>query len=130
MGGCMTVVETTLGTPWELQTRGAILLVEDRAMKPYQVDRVLTHLRQAGMLGAVRGVVLGEFPESEPGVSGGPSVKDVCKRILGELGVPVVWGAPVGHTARPMLAIPLGVRARLVAGGAGELEILEPAVTR
>jgi muramoyltetrapeptide carboxypeptidase LdcA involved in peptidoglycan recycling len=57
-------------------------------------------------------------------------VRDVCARILGPLGVPVVFGAPVGHTLRPMITIPLGVNARLNAKGDGTLEILEAAVTR
>lgn len=128
LGGCMTLVETTLGTPWELDTRGTILLLEDRGMKPWQVDRALMHLKQAGKLDGVRGMVLGEFPECEPAVAGSPSVRDVCMRILGSLGVPVIFGAPVGHTARAMLTIPLGIKARLMARGAGVLDILEPAV--
>ena len=128
LGGAMTLVEGTIGTPWELDTRGAILVLEDRAMKPYQVDRELMHLKQAGKLGGVRGIVLGEFPECEPPVAGSPTVRDVCARILGPLGVPVVFGVPVGHTPRPMLTLPLGVRARLRAKGEGMLEILEPAV--
>jgi muramoyltetrapeptide carboxypeptidase LdcA involved in peptidoglycan recycling len=57
-----------------------------------------------------------------------PTVREVCRRILGELAVPVVFGAAVGHTPRPMLTVPLGVKARLGARGEGELEILEPAV--
>ncbi|MFZ0820292.1 MAG: LD-carboxypeptidase [Candidatus Acidiferrales bacterium] len=129
LGGCMTLVEATLGTPWELRTRGAILLLEDRGMKPYQVDRVLTHLRQAEMFAGVRGIILGEFPECDA-AAGSPSVRDVCKRILGELGIPIVWGARVGHTARAMLTIPLGVRAKLRSRGAGKLDILEPAVSK
>jgi len=129
LGGCMTLVETSLGTPCELDTSGAILLLEDRGMKPYQVDRALMHLKQAGKLKNVRGIILGEFPESEPPIAGGPTAREVCQRILGELGVPLVWGAPVGHTSRPVLTLPLGVRARLRASGAGQLEILEPAVT-
>jgi len=130
LGGCMTLVEATLGTPWELNTRGSILLLEDRGMKPYQVDRVLTHLRQAGKFEGVRGIILGEFPECDPPAVGSPPVRDVCKRILGGLGVPVVWGARVGHTPRAMLTIPLGVRAKLRARGEGKLDVLEPAVTR
>jgi muramoyltetrapeptide carboxypeptidase len=129
LGGCMTLVEATLGTPWELDTRGAILVLEDRAVKPYQVDRVLTHLRQAGKFRGVRGIILGEFPESAPTVAGSPTVRDVARRILGDLEIPVVWGARVGHTPRPMLTLPLGVRARLNAHKSGTLEILEPAVT-
>jgi len=130
LGGAMTMVEATIGTPWELDTRGAILLLEDRAMKPYQVDRVLMHFKQAGKFEGVKGIVFGDFPESEPPVAGSPTVRDVCARILGPLGVPVVYGAPIGHTARPMLTVPLGVNARLYASGEGTLEILEDTVTR
>lgn len=128
LGGCLTLLQTTIGTPWELETGGALLLLEDRAMKPWQVDRALMHLAQAGKLKHVRGVVLGDFPECDPPVAGSPTVRHVAARILGQLGVPIVYGAPVGHTARPMLTVPLGVRARLVAEGEGRLEILEPAV--
>jgi muramoyltetrapeptide carboxypeptidase len=130
LGGAMTIVEATFGTPWELDTRGAILILEDRGMKPYQVDRVLMHFKQAGKLDGVAGIVLGDFPDCEPPVAGSPAVRDVCLRILGELGVPVVFGAPVGHTMRPMLTLPLGVKARLHAKGHGTLDILEAAVTR
>jgi muramoyltetrapeptide carboxypeptidase len=130
LGGAMTMVEATFGTPWELDTRGAILVLEDRGMKPYQVDRVLMHFQQAGKLDGVKGIVLGDFPECDPPVAGSPTVRDVCARILGPLGVPVVFGAPVGHTIQPMLTIPLGVNSRLRSQGDGTLEILEAAVTR
>jgi len=128
LGGAMTMVEATLGTPWELDTRDAILVLEDRAMKPYQVDRVLMHFKQAGKLEGVRAIVVGDFPECEPPVAGSPTLHDVCARILGKLGIPIVFGAPVGHTLRPILTLPLGVQARLRASGEGMLEILEPAV--
>jgi muramoyltetrapeptide carboxypeptidase len=128
LGGAMTLVEATLGTPWELDTAGCILVLEDRAMKPYQIDRVLLHLKQAGKLNQVRGIVLGDFPDCEPPVAGSPSVRDRAAHLLGPLGIPVVFGAPIGHTRRPMLTLPLGVRARLTAAGGGKLEILEPAV--
>jgi muramoyltetrapeptide carboxypeptidase len=128
LGGAMTLFEATIGTPWELGTDGAILILEDRAMKPYQIDRVLMHLKHAGKLSTIRGLVLGDFPDCEPPVAGSPSVRDVCARILAPLGIPIVYGAPIGHTARSILTIPLGVRARLSAEGSGALEILEPAV--
>lgn len=129
VGGCMTLVEATIGTPWELETAGSILVLEDRAMKPYQVDRGLMHLRQAGKFKDVKAIVLGEFPESDVEGAGSPTVRDVCSRVLGELGIPIVWGAPIGHTPRPILTLPLGVPARLQASGDGKLEILEPCVT-
>lgn len=129
LGGATTLVEATLGTAWELNTENSILLLEDRAVKPYQVDRVLMHFKQAGKFNGVRAIILGEFPECEPPVPGSPTVREVCERILGPLKIPIVFGAAVGHTARPMLTIPLGVRARLTAQGEGTLEILEPAAT-
>ncbi len=86
------------------------------------------HLKQAGKFEGVRGIVLGDFPESEPAVAGAPSVREVCARILRPLGVPIVFGAPIGHTVRPMLTIPLGIKARLDADGEGTLEFLESAV--
>ena len=128
LGGCVTLLETSIGTPWELDTRGAILLLEDRGVKPYQLDRMLLHLQQADKFKGVRGIILGEFPESDPPEGSSTTVSDVCQRILGPLGIPIVYGAPVGHTARPMLTLPLGIRVRLHALGEGGLDILEPAV--
>ena len=96
-------------------------------MKPYQVDRVLMHLALSGKLSAVRGIILGEFPECDP-APGSPSVRQVCQRILAPLGIPVVFAAAFGHTPRPMLTVPLGVQARLTANGPGYLDILEAAV--
>ena len=129
LGGCLTLVETTLGTPWQLDTRDAILVLEDRGMKPWQVDRALMHLKQAGLFSAVRGIILGDFPECPAPFAGSPSVRDIAGRILRSLGVPVVYGAPVGHTTRPILTIPLGVLGKLTTAGKPVLEILEPAVT-
>ena len=128
LGGCLTMVEATVGTPWELDTKDSILVLEDRGMKPFQVDRALMHLKQAGKFERVRGIVLGEFPDGDPVVPGAPSIREVCARILRPLGVPIVFGAPVGHTPRPMLTLPLGIKARLDADGEGTLEYLEPAV--
>src|SRR5271154_1374680 len=126
LGGCLTLIENALGTPWNLDPHGAILLLEDRGMKPWQVDRAFMHLKQAGKLRGVSGVLLGDFPECEA-PPGSESVVDVARRILGTMGFPVVWGAPIGHTPRPMLTLPLGVRARLKADDNPRLEILEPA---
>lgn len=132
LGGCLTLIESGLGTPWQLDTRGSILVLEDRGMKPYQVDRALMHLKQAGHLRGVAGVVLGDFPDCDP-PEGGESVRGVVQRILTPMGVPIVWGAAIGHTSRAALTLPLGVHVRLVgenrAGTSSRLEILEPACT-
>ncbi|HEY6443402.1 MAG TPA: LD-carboxypeptidase [Candidatus Acidoferrales bacterium] len=128
VGGCLTLLETTLGTPWEIETNGAILILEDRGMKPYQVDRALMHMKQAGKFRTLEGIVLGEFPDCE-GPEGDETVRDAVRRVLGDYGIPIVWGAPIGHTSRPMLTIPLGVLAELSSAGSGTLRILEPACT-
>ncbi len=128
LGGCLTILQTSIGTSWELDTEGAILVLEDTHMKPYQVDRALMHLKQAGKFRNIRGIVLGEFPSSEPAVPGSPSVRWVCEQILGSLGVPIVFGAAIGHAQRAMCTLPLGIQARLQASGEGTLEIMEPAV--
>ena len=130
LGGCLTLLQTTLGTPWSLDTRGSILLLEDVGVKPYQVDRALLHLEQAGKFRGVRGVVIGEFPESGPPPGSSVTVRDICRRVLGRMGIPIVFGAAFGHTPRPMLTIPLGVKARLRASGEGKLEILEAPVAQ
>ena len=69
-------------------------------MKPWQVDRALMHLRQAGKFDGVRGIVLGDFPDCEPPVAGSPTVLDVCTRILKPLGdSDCVWRAGGTHRA-------------------------------
>jgi muramoyltetrapeptide carboxypeptidase len=128
LGGCLTILQATIGTPWQLDTFGAILVLEDTGMKPYQVDRALRHLLQAEQFRNVRGFLIGDFPNCDPSAPGGPTVREVCERILSPLGVPIVYGAPIGHTRRAMLTLPLGVRAKLNATGEGTLQILEPAV--
>jgi len=128
LGGCISLLETTIGTPWEFDTRGAILFLEDRGVKPYQLDRMLLHMQQAGKFRGVRAIVLGDFPDCEPPMEGSPTVRDVCRRILMPLDVPIVFGAPIGHTKRPMLTMPIGVRARLRAAGEGMVDVLEPVV--
>jgi muramoyltetrapeptide carboxypeptidase len=134
LGGCLTMLETTLATRWEIESDDAILLLEDRAMKPYQVERSLLHLGQAGKLDRLRGIILGEFPECDPPTTEGIRVEDIFRRHFGKLGIPVVTGAAFGHTVRPMLTMPLGVRGRIHAESdapAGTsrttLEILESA---
>src|SRR5579862_1801308 len=125
-GGCMTLLEATLKTDWEADTDGTILVLEDRAMKPYQVDRVLMHLKLAAKLDRVKGLIFGDFPECEV-KPGAPTVQEVIARLTGKLGIPVIWRSPIGHTERPLLTIPLGVKARFDASDGGKLEILESA---
>jgi muramoyltetrapeptide carboxypeptidase len=127
VGGSLTLVAASLGTPWEIDTRGAILLLEDVSERPYRLDRMLEQLRHAGKLGRAAGIGLGRFVRcDEPG--GGVTAAEVLREAVEAAGVPWVDGLPFGHGA-PNLPWPVGVRARLDAGRA-ELHILEPGVVR
>jgi muramoyltetrapeptide carboxypeptidase len=78
---------------------GCILLLEDVTERPYRIDRMLTTLLVGGHFASVSGVVLGEFTQCDPGPDG-VTVMDVLRDRLGDLGVPVVAGAPIGHGLR------------------------------
>lgn len=126
-GGNLTLVSTTLGTPYEIETRGRILLLEDVEEQPYSIDRMLTHLRLAGKLDGVAGIVFGECADCKPRdfkpsfSDGSFSLGEVLDEILGKLNVPVLAGLTIGHT-NDQLTLPLGVMATLDANK-GELAV-------
>jgi len=113
VGGCLSLLVATLGTPEEVDTDGALLLLEDEMEPPYRIDRMLTQLARAGKLARVRGVILGDFPECEPDKGPDYRLVDVLKDRLGRLGVPVAWRFPIGHTGQPHATLPLLTRATL-----------------
>ena len=122
VGGSLTAVAASLGTPWEVRTRGAILLLEDVGERPYRLDRMLEQLRHAGALRHAAGVGLGHFSGcDEPG--GGLRGEEILDAWLGTLSCPWVKGLPFGHAA-PNLPWPVGGRAELV-GERAELRILD-----
>jgi len=125
-GGCLSMLVATLGTPEEIDTAGAILVLEDEKEPPYRVDRMLTQLRRAGKLDRVRGIVLGDFPECQPA---GYELVDLLRDRLGDLGVPVAWRFPIGHTLQPNVTVPLLARATVDAGR-GTLTIEESPTAR
>jgi muramoyltetrapeptide carboxypeptidase len=111
LGGNLSLLSTSIGTPFMPDLDGAILLIEDVGESAYRVDRMLTHLRNCGILQRVAGVAVGQF--SEPvGVSGKVSLAEVLNERLGDLGVPVLGGLSIGH-GDPNIAVPLGTYATL-----------------
>lgn len=130
LGGCLPMLTATLGTRREIRTDGSILLLEDLAAKPYQIDRMLFQLREAGKFDAVHGIVFGEMLDCLQHASQGYRLEDVILRTLSGLDVPIIFGFRSGHTSSGCLAVPFGVPARLVAGDRPQLEILEPAVKK
>jgi muramoyltetrapeptide carboxypeptidase len=127
LGGNLSLLQCLLGTPFAPDFDGAILFLEDVGEDLYRVDRVLAHLRAAGALDRLAGVVVGRFTELERRTADGALGLDaILETYLGALGVPVAYGFPIGHID-DQWTLPLGVRARLDAD-AGELELLEAAV--
>jgi len=128
-GGCLSILVASLGTPYEINTDGAILFLEDLAAKPYQIDRMLMQLKLAGLLDNVRGIVFGEMLDCVQTASQGYTLEEVVMRIVGHLGFPVAFGVRSGHVTSRNVTLPFGVQARLsVANGRVGLRILESAV--
>jgi muramoyltetrapeptide carboxypeptidase len=107
LGGNLSMLAATLGTPDFPDLSGAVLVLEDVGEAPYKVDRMLTQLRRARVLSEVAGVAVGQFTDC-----GSPdsalSVVEVLVDRLGDLGVPVLGGLPIGH-GPGQRAVPLGV---------------------
>jgi muramoyltetrapeptide carboxypeptidase len=127
VGGNLSTICALLGTPYEIETDGAILFIEDVNEEPFRIDRMLCQLRLAGKLGGLEGALLGGFTRCEARTTR-PSftVEDVLDQYFSELGIPVLAGFPAGHLA-DQATLPLGVRVRLDATRK-TLRILEPAV--
>ncbi len=122
VGGNLTLICSTLGTPYAIEPRGNILLLEDTGEKPYQIDRAFSQLRLAGVLDAVAGVVIGTFDKADA-----KEVEKVLHDYLGKRSIPAIHNFPVGH-GRFNATLPHGARVELDAD-AGTLRVLENPVT-
>lgn len=128
VGGNLTLISTTMGTPYEIETKGNILFLEDTGEAPYRIDRMLTQLKLAGKLGEAAGIVWGTCTDCTPAKSSfeiSLSLSDLLDEILGGLGKPVLAGLVFGHT-KEKPTIPIGVTAELDAG-AKRVAIVEAA---
>ena len=128
VGGNLSMICASLGTPFAPSFRKAILFFEDVNEQPYRLDRLLTQLWNAGIFSQVAGVAVGvnkcsHAPHARPGGEYQQSVADVVKERLSGLRVPVVAGLPFGHVDLNA-TIPVGIRARLV-GRAGNAATAE-----
>ena len=128
-GGCLSLLVESLGTPYEIKTEGTILFLEDVNAKPYQVDRMLMHLKLAGKLEGVRGIIFGEMLDCRQSADQPYTLQEVVTRVVGDLGVPVAYGLRSGHVTGENITLPLGVRAALHVEDTVHLDILEPAVS-
>lgn len=120
MGGTLTLLSSSVGSPTSWPARGGILLIEDVEEEPYRLDRMLTQLRRSGYLDGVAGILAGTFTDCGER----DDVHEVLAERLGDLGVPVLAWANVGHGGA-FQTFPIGIAAELDAG-AGTLRLLEP----
>jgi muramoyltetrapeptide carboxypeptidase len=127
-GGSLSLVVASLGTSWEVDTRGSILLLEEVHEAPYRVDRMLQQLRAAGKLEVAIGIGIGDMVDCTSANPESPGVEEVLEDVLAPLKVPIVIGLPFGHGERN-LPWPYGGRAAIDAAR-GEIELLEFAVAR
>jgi muramoyltetrapeptide carboxypeptidase len=127
-GGTLTQLVASLGTPFAFEPPDEyVLLVEEVGERPYRLDRMLTQLRQAGLLRRARAIVVGELPRCEE-AGGEPTARAVVADVLSDFPGPVVFGMPTGHSAGAALTLPLGVSCRVIAGSISRIVIEEAAV--
>jgi muramoyltetrapeptide carboxypeptidase len=131
VGGCLTLLCASIGTPYELHTDGCVVMVEDLNLEEYLVDTAINHLIRAGKLDNAAGLVFGTdvnlreltVPEASESTL---SIEEMLDELIAPLGIPAIANVPVGH-GKHLATMPLGATVRLD-GGAKTLEVLEGAV--
>ena len=131
LGGCLTMLAATLGTPYAPDLSGALLFLEEVGEPLYRFDRMLTHLRLSGSLAHLEALIAGHL-EGEGGdpqsAASSEVLLDQLRREARGFPWPLAWGLAAGHD-RPNLTLPLGLQARLDPA-AGRLTIEPPAAAR
>ncbi len=130
-GGCLCLVADSLGTPYEINTLNAILVLEDVDEPPYRLDAMLNHLKLAGKLDACNGIAFSEDTRWDQHVKPNEATLTpdaILDDYLKGLPKPSMAGFPFGHIQDP-LTLPMGVLAELDTER-GKLTVLEPATVR
>jgi muramoyltetrapeptide carboxypeptidase len=127
-GGTATQLLASIGTPYAFNPpSGYVLFFDEVGERPYRLDRMVTQLRQSGLLARAAAIVVGELPRcDEPG--GDPAGRAVMAGLLADFPGPVVAGFPSGHTTGPAMTLPFGVACRVIGGARARVIIEESAV--
>lgn len=113
VGGNLTVLQSTMGTPWQINADRSLLFLEDIGERGYRLDRMLEQFRQGGVLKKCDGIILGEFIEgAEPG-TGKNNFKQVFKRWADDLEIPLYSGLESGH-GKIQRPVPFNTQCELV----------------
>lgn len=123
-GGCLSLLVSLLGTRFAPKTEGRLLFLEDLGEKPYQIDRMLRHLRLAGKFDGVTGIIFGEMLDCvSPGAPADLTEK-VIDAVLDWFPGPIAYGLRSGHVSRSNVTLAFGAEAELVvADGTVSLQI-------
>ncbi len=113
VGGNLSLLISTLGTPYEIDTDNAILVIEDLDEAPYRIDRMLTQLALAGKFTKLHGLIIGEFKNCISKKHYSLSLKDIVKNITKDYTFPILYNFPIGHNNKRNRIIILGVRGRM-----------------
>jgi len=125
VGGNLSLVQQSIGTPYEIDVRNAILFLEETRDPMSVVDERLVHLRAAGILNQVRGIVFGQLSLDR---SEEDEFEDFVLDLVSDLDVPVLMNFPAGHD-NPNLTLPLGTEVELVVEeGSGWIQYAEDAL--
>jgi muramoyltetrapeptide carboxypeptidase len=130
LGGCISILAQSLGTPYAGRVEDGILFLEDIETKPYQWDRILLHLRYAGLLDSARGIVFGNMTQCVAAEEF-EFLERAILHSLRDFKGPIAIGLRCGHVSAPNITLPLNVRVRLDLSRAESprLQFLEAAVT-
>lgn len=127
--GCLSLIVALLGTPYMPNVTGAVLLIEDIDEKPYQVDRMLVHLKNAGIFRKIAGLIVGRLTDCWPKANRGNHLhlEDVLLDLTASNPIPIYTGVPYGHNPE-RLTLPVGVRVEI--SEKGGLRLLEDPLNR
>lgn len=110
VGGNLSLICSSIGTPYEINTTNNILLIEDVNESPYAVDRMLSQLIFCGKLNKVCGIIIGYFTDCND-IKNEIYIKDILKEKLFKLNIPIIYNVKVGHSY-PNITIPIGIKFR------------------
>ncbi len=111
-GGCLTLLVRSLGTPFEIQTRNRILIIEDVNERPYKIDAMLWQLKEAGKFKGIRGIVFGEMINCQPNKNEPYTLKKTISDFFQNDRFPILMNCPIGH-GKEIWTLPLGAAAIL-----------------
>ena len=127
IGGNLSVLSGIVGSPYLPDLNGAILFLEDVRENIYRIDRLMTHLKLAGVFDKLAGFIFGQCPECLPDADyGSLTLEEVVCDHIKPLGIPAWYGAMIGHV-ETLLTLPIGLEVEINAT-AGTIQMLEPAV--